>query len=228
VKFKKLIIASNLQMIEKVKQTTSEKLLLVLFIILGILAIYIFVILPQKCLFIKDYNPKKITFKNPENIVVLNVNCGNIIIKLYPKISPKSVQRFKMLIESGKYNDVAFHRVIKNVLVQSGDLEFGKKDNYNYLYIGSGKSGYGTIKSELNDQTDFKIGTVGMARTNKLNTEDSQFFILLEDAPLFKGEYTPIGQVVYGLEILDTITDDHRREYVLRPDFINSFKLLID
>ena len=163
-----------------------------------------------------------------ENIVVLNVNCGNIIIKLYPKISPKSVQRFKMLIESGKYKDIAFHRVIKNVLVQSGDLEFGKKDNYNYLYIGSGKSGYGTIKSELNDQTDFKIGTVGMARTNKLNTEDSQFFILLEDAPLFKGEYTPIGQVVYGLEILDTITDDHRREYVLRPDFINSFKLLID
>ena len=67
-----------------------------------------------------------------------------------------------------------------------------------------------------------------MARTNKLNTEDSQFFILLEDAPLFKGEYTPIGQVVYGLEILNTITDDHRREYVLRPDFIKSFKLLID
>ena len=96
------------------------------------------------------------------------------------------------------------------------------------LYIGSGKSGYGTIKSELNDQTDFKIGTVGMARTNKLNTEDSQFFILLEDAPLFKGEYTPIGQVVYGLEVLDTIADDYKREYVLRPDFINSFKLLID
>ena len=215
-------------MIEKVKQTTSEKLLLILFIILGILAIYIFVILPQKCLFIKDYNPNKITFQKPEDIVVLNVDCGNIIIKLYPKISPKSVQRFKMLIESGKYKDIAFHRVIKNVLVQSGDLEFGKKDNYNYLYIGSGKSGYGTIKSELNDQTDFKIGTVGMARTNKLNTEDSQFFILLEDAPLFKGEYTPIGQVVYGLKILDTITDDHRREYVLRPDFINSFKLLID
>ena len=194
-------------MIEKVKQTTSEKLLLALFIFLGILAIYIFVILPQKCLFIKDYDPIKITFQNPEDIVVLNVDCGNIIIKLYPEISPKSVKRFKMLIESRKYDDVAFHRVIKNVLVQSGDLEFGKKDNYNYLYIGSGKSGYGTIKSELNDQTDFKIGTVGMARTNKLNTEDSQFFILLEDAPLFKGEYTPIGQVIYGLEILDTITD---------------------
>ena len=212
-------------MIEKVKQTTSEKLLLALFIFLGILAIYIFVILPQKCLFIKDYDPNKITFQNPEDIVVLNVDCGNIIIKLYPEISPKSVKRFKMLIESRKYDDVAFHRVIKNVLVQSGDLELGKKDKFNYLYIGSGKSGYGTIKSELNNQTDFRIGTVGMARTNKLNTEDSQFFILLEDAPLFKGEYTPIGEVIYGLEILGTITDDHRREYVLRPDFINSFKL---
>ena len=215
-------------MIEKVKQTTSEKILLTLFIILGIIALYIFVILPQKCLFIKNYDPQEIHFDNPENIAVLNVNCGNVIIKLYPDISPISVERFRMLISSGKYNDVAFHRVIKNVLVQAGDLEFGKKDNVNYLYIGTGKSGFGTIKSELNDEIEFNAGTVGMARTNNLNTEDSQFFILLKDAPLFKGEYTPIGQVVYGLEILDTITDDRRREYVLRPDFINSFKLLTD
>ena len=215
-------------MIEKVKQTTSEKLLLAVFIILGIIAFYIFLILPQKCLFIKSYDPQEIRFDNPENIAVLNVNCGNVIIKLYPDISPKSVERFRMLINSGKYNNIAFHRVVKNVIVQAGDLEFGRKDNLNYLYIGSGKSGFGTIKSELNDETEFKAGTVGMARTNKLNTEDSQFFILLEDAPLFKGEYTPIGQVVYGLEVLDTIADDYKREYVLRPDFINSFKMLID
>tara|TARA_B100000035_G_scaffold107635_1_gene91285 strand:+ start:579 stop:1226 length:648 start_codon:yes stop_codon:yes gene_type:complete len=213
-------------MIEKVKQTTSEKLLLTLFIILGIIAIYIFFILPQKCLFIKDYNPKELTFKNPKNIVVLNVDCGNVIIELYPEDSPKSVDRFKMLISSGKYNDIAFHRVIKDVLVQSGDLEFGKKDNYNYLYIGTGKSGYGTLKSEINEKIEFVTGTVGLARTNKLDTEDSQFFILLQDAPLFKQEYTPIGRVIYGIEILKTITDDHRREYVLRPDFINSFSLL--
>ena len=213
-------------MIEKVKQSTSEKLLLLLFIILGVVAVYIFLILPQKCLFIKDNNPDKLTFNNPENIAILNVNCGNIIIELYPDISPKSVKRFKMLISSREYDNIAFHSVIKNVLVQSGDLEFGKKDDYNYLYIGSGKTKYGTINSELNNQTEFEIGTVGMARTSKLNTEDSQFFILLQDAPLFKGEYTPIGKVIYGIEILNTITDDHRREYVLRPDFINSFKLL--
>ena len=213
-------------MIEKVKQTISEKLLLALFIVLGIVAIYIFFILPQKCLFIKDYNPKEISFEKPKNIVVLNIDCGNVIIELFPENSPKSVERFKMLISLGKYNNIAFHRVIKDVLVQSGDLEFGEKDNYNYLYIGTGKSGYGTLKSELSEKIEFVTGTVGLARTNKLNTEDSQFFILLQDAPLFKEEYTPIGRVIYGLEILDTITDDHRREYVLRPDFINSFKLL--
>ena len=190
------------------------------------MAIYIFFILPQKCLFIKDYNPKKMSFEKPKNIVVLNIDCGNVIIELFPEISPKSVERFKMLISLGKYDNIAFHRVIKNVLVQSGDLEFGKKDNYNYLYIGTGKSGYGTLNQNLNEKIEFKTGTVGLARTNKLNTEDSQFFILLQDAPLFKEEYTPIGRVIYGLEILDTITDDHRREYVLRPDFINSFKLL--
>ena len=213
-------------MIEKVKQTLSEKLLLALFIVLGMVAIYIFFILPQKCLFIRDYNPKEISFKDPKNIAVLNVDCGNVIIELFPENSPKSVERFKMLISLGKYNNIAFHRVIKDVLVQSGDLEFGEKDNYNYLYIGTGKSGYGTLKSELSDKIEFVTGTVGLARTNKLNTEDSQFFILLQDAPLFKEEYTPIGRVIYGLEILDTIADDHRREYVLRPDFINSFKLL--
>ena len=213
-------------MIEKVKQTLSEKLLLALFIVLGLAAIYIFFILPQKCLFIKDYNPKEISFEKPKNIVVLNIDCGNVIIELFPENSPKSVERFKMLISLGKYNNIAFHRVIKDVLVQSGDLEFGEKDNYNYLYIGTGKSGYGTLKSELSDKIEFVTGTVGLARTNKLNTEDSQFFILLQDAPLFKEEYTPIGRVIYGLEILDTIADDHRREYVLRPDFINSFSLL--
>jgi len=213
-------------MIEKVKQTLSEKLLLALFIVLGLVAIYIFFILPQKCLFIKDYNPKEISFEKPKNIVVLNIDCGNVIIELFPEDSPKSVERFKMLISLGKYNNIAFHRVIKDVLVQSGDLEFGEKDNYNYLYIGTGKSGYGTLKSELSEKIEFITGTVGLARTNKLNTEDSQFFILLQDAPLFKEEYTPIGRVIYGLEILDTIADDHRREYVLRPDFINNFSLL--
>ena len=182
----------------------------------------------NKCLFVKNYDPKKINFSVPENIAVLNADCGNIIIELYPNISPKSVARFKMLIKSGEYNEVAFHRVIKNVLVQAGDLEFGKKNNLNYTYIGTGKSGYGTIKSELENKFDFKIGTVALARTDQKNTEDSQFFILLQDAPLFEGEYSPVGKVIYGLEALKKIKYSEKTEYVLRPDFINYFEMLVN
>ena len=213
-------------MIKKIKQTLSEKILLVFVLILGISTFSYFIITKNKCLFVKNYNPEKIDFKRPDNIAILNVQCGNVIIELYPDIAPNSVKRFKMLIKSGKYNDVAFHRVIKNVLVQAGDLEFGKKNNINYAYVGSGKSGYGTISSELDKDFDFKKGSVALARTDKKNTEDSQFFILLKDAPLFEGEYSPVGKVIYGLEVLQKIKYDNKVEYVLRPDFINTFKML--
>ena len=182
----------------------------------------------NKCLFVKNYDPIKINFEDPENIAIMNAYCGNVIIELYPNISPKSVERFKMLITSGEYNDVAFHRVIKNVLVQAGDLEFGKKNNLNYAYIGTGKSKYGTINSELDKKFDFTKGSVALARQNEKNTEDSQFFILLQDAPLYEGEYTPVGKVIYGLEVLKKIKYMEKTEYVLRPDFINTFKMLIN
>ena len=215
-------------MIKKLKQTASEKVLLLFVMVLAVLFFGSFIVIKNKCLFVKNYYPKKINFVKPKNIAILNADCGNVIIELYPDISPKSVKRFKMLIESGEYNNVAFHRVIKNVLVQAGDLEFGKKDNLNYAYIGTGKSGYGTIKSELENKFDFKIGTVALARTNQKNTEDSQFFILLQDAPLFEGEYSPVGKVIYGLEVLKKIKHSEKTEYVLRPDFINYFKMLVD
>ena len=114
-------------MIEKIKQSTSEKILIIFVIFLGLLLFGTYFKIKNKCLFVKNYNPEKLTFKNPENIAILNAQCGNVIIELYPNISPNSVKRFKNLIKSESYNNVAFHRVIKNVLVQSGDLEFGKK-----------------------------------------------------------------------------------------------------
>ena len=215
-------------MIKKLKQTLSEKILLVFIIFLTVIFFGSFITMKNKCLFVKNYDPKKLNFENPKNIAILNSYCGNVIIELYPDISPKSVKRFKMLIESGEYNNVAFHRVIKNVLVQAGDLEFGKKNNLNYAYIGTGKSRYGTIKSELKNKFDFKMGTVALARTNQKNTEDSQFFILLQDAPLFEGEYSPVGKVIYGLEVLKKIKYSEKTEYVLRPDFINYFEMLIN
>ena len=215
-------------MIKKLKQSIAEKLLLVFVVTLAVIFFGSFITIKNKCLFIKNYDPKKINFEKPENIAVLNADCGNVIIELYPNISPNSVKRFIMLIKSGEYNNVAFHRVIKNVLVQSGDLEFGKKNNLNYARIGTGKSRYGTINSEIEKKFDFKKGTVALARTDEKDTEDSQFFILLQDAPLFEGEYTPVGKVVYGIEVLKKIKYSEKTEYVLRPDFINYFEMLIN
>ena len=215
-------------MIKKVKQTKTEKILLIFVLILGAVTFGSLSIMKNKCLFVKKNNPKKINFLKPENIAILNAPCGNVIIELYPSISPNSVERFKLLIKNKEYDNVAFHRVIKNVLVQSGDIEYGRKDNLDYSKIGYGKSKYGNIKSETNKKFKFDKGTVALARTYERDTEDSQFFILLKDAPLFEGEYSPIGKVKYGLNILEKIKYDNKTEYVLRPDFIEKFRMLND
>ena len=212
-------------MIKKVQASLSEKIIFVFLITLGIFSLASFFILKNKCLFVKNYDPKNIKFNNPENIAVLNVSCGNVIIELYPKVSPKSVERFKTLIQSNAYDNIAFHRVIEKKLVQAGDLEFGKKDKLDYGKIGTGKSGLGTIKSEIDAEFNFERGSVGLARTLKYDTEDSQFFIILDDEPLFEGEYTPIGKVIYGIKVLEKIKYSHRSEYVLRPDFINTIRM---
>ena len=212
-------------MIKKVKASLNEKLILIFLILLGIFALSFTVIVKNKCLFVKNFDPQKINFEKPKNIVVLNAECGNVIIELYPEISPNGVERFKKLISLKAYDNVAFHRVIKDKLVQAGDLQFGKKDQLDYGKIGTGKSGLGTIKSEVDTEFNFKKGTVGLARTLKYDTEDSQFFIILDDEPLFESEYTPIGKVLYGIKVLEKIRYSHRSEYVLRPDFINTIKM---
>ena len=215
-------------MLKKIKQTKSEKLLLIFLILLAIFSLISFTLIKNKCLFVKNYDPTKITFENPSNIAILNVPCGNVIIELYPQISPNAVQRFKKLVESKAYDNSAFHRVIKDTLVQAGDLEFGKKGSLNYAKIGTGKSGLGTINSEIDTPFDFKKGSVGLARSKNYNTEDSQFFIILRDEPLYESEYTPIGRVIYGLEALKKIKYLDKSQYVLRPDFINSVRMLIN
>jgi|TARA_B000000532_G_scaffold19871_1_gene13706 cyclophilin family peptidyl-prolyl cis-trans isomerase len=212
-------------MIKKIKASTSEKLIFIFILILGLFTLTSFLLLKNKCLFVKNYDPEKINFKNPANVAILNVGCGNVIIELYPDVSPNAVERFKTLIKSKAYDDVAFHRVIKDKLVQAGDLEFGKKGNIDYGKIGTGESGLGTIKSEVDKEFNYVRGSVGLARSLKYNTEDSQFFIILQDEPLYEGEYTPIGKVIYGIEVLEKIKYLDKSEYVLRPDFINSLRL---
>jgi cyclophilin family peptidyl-prolyl cis-trans isomerase len=213
-------------MIKKLKASFSEKILFIFLISLGIFSFSFFFIIKNKCLFVENVDPKKIQFNNPQNIVVMNVECGNVIIELTPELSPNAVKRFKFLIEKGSYNHSSFYKVIKNTLIQAGDLEYGNIDNINYYKIGSGQSSLGTLKSELSKNFQFNEGSVAFARKDEFDTEDSEFFITLKTIPLYVGEYTPIGKVIYGLDALKKIKTGSKVEYVLRPDFINSFKLL--
>ena len=215
-------------MIKKIKASKSEKIIFIFLIILALFSFGSFFLIKDKCLFVKDYDPYKIKFDKPKNIAVLNVPCGNVIIELYPEISPNGVKRFITLVKSKSYDDVAFHRVIKDTLVQAGDLEFGKKGNIDYGKIGTGKSGLGNINSEVDNPFNFEKGSVALARTQKYNTEDSQFFIILRDEPLYETEYTPIGKVIYGLNALEKIKYLDKSQYVLRPDYINTIRMLIN
>ena len=212
-------------MLKKIKQSKSEKALLLFVIILGILTLLSFITIKNKCLFVEKVNLNKLSFNNAQNVVILNVPCGDVVIELFPSISPNSVERFKTLIRNNEYDNVAFHRVVKNFLVQAGDLEFGRKDDINYTYIGSGRSKYDLIKPETDKPFEFKKGTVAFAKSKSGDAEDSEFLILLADAFLFEGEYTPLGRVINGISALEKIKFNDQSEYVLRPDFINSLKM---
>ena len=213
-------------MINKVKASLSEKVLLIFLILLILITFGSYFLLKDKCLFVKNIDPNKIYFTNTDNIAIMNVECGNVIIELDPITSPNSVQRFKTLIKNGSYDGSTFYRVIKNTLIQAGDIEYGNINDLNYTKIGTGKSGLGLLKSELSDEFQFKKGSVAFARKDDFDTEDSQFFITLKDIPIYQGEYTPLGKVIYGMDALEKIKTGNKSTYVLRPDYINYFKLL--
>ena len=212
-------------MIKKIKSSLSEKILFIFLISLAVFTFGSFYLIKNKCLFVKELDLDKLKISDPKNLAIMDVECGGVAIELYPQVSPKSVERFKYFVNSGLYNNSAFYRVIENTLVQAGDLEFGYQDNINYFKVGSGRSKLGKLKSELSNDYEFKAGTVAMAR-GEFDTEDSEFFIILKDIPLYQGEYTPVGKVIFGLDALKKIKVGNKTDYVLRPDYIKEFQLL--
>ena len=213
-------------MIKKIKASKSEKILLFFLVSLAIFSFSFFFLIKNKCLFIDSINLEKENFEKRENIVLMEVECGLVVIELYPKISPQAVERFKFLVNKGLYDNSAFYKVIEDTLVQTGDLEYGNINNINYFKVGSGSSGLGNLKSEIDENFNFTEGSVAMARGDNFNSEDSEFFITLKDIPIYKGEYTPIGKVILGLDSLKKIKTGNKSNYVLRPDFIKSLKFI--
>ena len=215
-------------MINKIKPSLSEKILFVFLIILIILSSVSFYIMNNKCLFIEEVHIENIQIKEKQNIAVMEVECGKVVMELDPIMSPKAVNRFKTLINNGSYNGSAFYRVIEDTLIQAGDLEYGNISNLNYPRIGTGKSGLGTIDSEISNNFSFKAGSIAFARKENFDTEDSEFFITLIDMPIYQGEYTPIGKIIAGMDALKKIKVGNKSIYVLKPDFIKSIKLLVN
>ena len=213
-------------MIKKIKASKSEKILLFFLFFLAIFSFSFFFSIKNKCLFIDNINLEKENFEKRENIVLMEVECGLVVIELYPKISPQAFERFKFLVSKGLYDNSAFYKVIEDTLVQAGDLEYGNINNINYFKVGSGSSGLGNLKSEIDENFNFTEGSVAMARGDNFNSEDSEFFIILKDIPIYKGEYTPLGKVILGLDSLKKIKTGNKSNYVLRPDFIKSLKFI--
>ena len=213
-------------MIKKIKASRSEKILLSFLILLGIFSFGFFYSIKNKCLFVDDVNLENQNFIDKDNIILMEVECGLVVIRLIPETSPNSVKRFKLLTKKGLYNNSAFYKVIENTLIQAGDIEYGNIESINYVKVGSGKSGLGNLKSEINEDFKFTAGSVAMARGDDFDTEDSEFFIILKDIAIYNGEYTPIGKVILGLDALKKIKKGNKSNYVLRPDFIKSLKLI--
>jgi peptidyl-prolyl cis-trans isomerase B (cyclophilin B) len=153
---------------------------------------------------------------------------GTILIKLLPEVAPEHVKRIKTLTEEGAYNNVAFHRVIPGFMAQTGDVAYGRKDNFNEAKIGKGKSSYRDLYAELSE-VQFQKGIVGMARNRYIHSANSQFFIMMEYHPNLNGRYTVFGVVTQGMEYIKKIKAGRQevdQGKVINPDFIRTAKIV--
>jgi len=128
---------------------------------------------------------------------------GTIIIDLLPEIAPQHVERVITLAETGAYNDVAFHRVIEGFMAQTGDVQFGKR-GADARRAGTGGSELPDLPAEFSSET-FAPGVLGMARAQNPNSANSQFFITTADASFLDGQYTVLGRVIEGMDVVNGI-----------------------
>lgn len=127
---------------------------------------------------------------------------GTIKIDLFEDTAPLHVAQIVAIAAAGDYDGVVFHRVIEGFMAQTGDVEFGKGEDISRA--GMGGSALPDIPAEFSD-TPFARGTVGMARSQNPNSANSQFFIMFAPGDFLNGQYTVIGEVTEGMEIVDQI-----------------------
>ena len=157
-----------------------------------------------------------------EKFMILKLKDGDVKIELFSDVAPNHVKRIKELADSGKYDNVVFHRVIDGFMAQTGDVEFGNSsnDNFDIRRAGTGNSDLPDLKQEFSSLPHDR-GTLSMARTSDPNSANSQFFICFKPAPFLDRQYTVFGKVLEGMEFVDMIK---RGEPASDPDKIISFK----
>ena len=127
---------------------------------------------------------------------------GTVVIELRDDLAPGHAARMVELAKSGAYDGVAFHRVIEGFMAQTGDVEFGKGDDLSRA--GMGGSSMPDLKAEFSD-APFDRGVVGMARSQNPDSANSQFFIMFAPGHFLNGDYTVVGHVVSGMDVVDRI-----------------------
>ena len=157
-----------------------------------------------------------------EDVINLQLKDGIVKIKTFEDKAPNHVKQIKELVQNGSYDGVVFHRVIDGFMAQTGDVQFGNtnSDDFDLRRAGTGGSGQ-NIDAEFND-TPHQKGTLSMARAQDPNSADSQFFICFDDTPNLDGQYTVWGEVIEGMEFIDSIKkgDPIKNGLVDEPDKI--------
>ena len=126
--------------------------------------------------------------------IIIELETGNVKIKLRPDLAPNHVKRIVELSEEGFYDGVVFHRVIPDFLAQTGDP----------TGTGTGSSDKPNLKQEFSNEKHTR-GVASMARSSDPNSANSQFFICYNDASWLDGQYTIWGEVVEGMEFVDSL-----------------------
>jgi peptidylprolyl isomerase len=129
---------------------------------------------------------------------------GTVVIDLLPDVAPLHVAQITALAKEGAYDNVVFHRVIDGFMAQTGDVQNGKAGG-DLSAAGTGGSSLPDIPAEFTDTLSFQRGVVGMARAQDPNSANSQFFIVFADASFLDGDYTIVGNVVSGMDVVDAI-----------------------
>jgi peptidylprolyl isomerase len=136
-------------------------------------------------------------------IDVAGVANGTITIDLFEDVAPAHAERIATLATEGAYDNVVFHRVIDGFMAQTGDVEFGKLGS-DLRMAGRGGSSYPDLPAEFSD-VPYDRGIVGMARSQDPNSANSQFFIMFDEGYFLNGQYTVVGRVTEGMNIVDAI-----------------------